>query len=184
MPRVSIRRQIADKLETLEAGLRGYFAILEELLDNVSSSEPALAYRFQSIESAQRMSLYVLLMREYGTNSEMTWKAVDSIDITRKSYPEKFKAILDKDLDDQCRTIIAPAERIRDAIMHGRSQSKAKIQSAILCCLNYAEFVNLEFYRKAGFKPYGPLTGFTSKRGRPQLSKKVSAAVLRGLAFL
>tara|TARA_R110000850_G_scaffold68107_1_gene152231 strand:+ start:140 stop:724 length:585 start_codon:yes stop_codon:yes gene_type:complete len=181
MARVSERKKIDIFLGNQEKGLQDYFGLLPELLDNISSSEPALAYCFQRIEMAQRNGLYALLMREYRTDSSLSWDAIDAIHISRKSFPEHFQVISGKQLPNKIRDIIAPAEAVRDAIMHGRYEAKAEVHRAIFKCLTYAEEVNKQFQKKVGFKPFGPLRGVTSRRGKPQLDEKISKAVLSGL---
>lgn len=181
MAKVSGRQKVDICFASLDKGLRDYFSLLPELLDKISSSEPALAYCFQRLEMGQRVGLYALLMREYRTNSRMTWDAVDAVDITRKSFPDLFRSISGKDLPSDLRDKIAPAEKVRDAIMHGRRETSAEILSAIVSCLRYAEYLNLHFQKKVGFKPFGPLRGVTSKKGKPQLEEKISRAVLTGL---
>ncbi|MGB3846927.1 MAG: hypothetical protein WA940_13740 [Sphingopyxis sp.] len=181
MAKISERKKIDDYLSAQDQGLRDYFQILPELLDKISSSEPALAYCFQRIEMAQRVGLYALLMREYRTDSALAWDAVDRVDITRKSFPDLFKTISGKQLPGNFRDMIVPAEKVRDAIMHGRSETKAQIHQAILQCLKYAVALNGQFHEKCAFKPFGPLRGVTSKKGSPQLSEKISRAVLAGL---
>ena len=183
MAKKSNRAKIDENLESQDDGVRWYFGYLPEVLDNVSTASPALAYCFQLIESAQRTGLYALIMREYRTDSALTWSAVDRLDITRKSFPELFNAITGKSLGIAGRDIIAPAEAVRDAIMHGRTKSEAELHKAILNCLEYVEFINDEFEAKAGFRPVGPLRGVTSKKGAPQLPKKVSRVVLHGLGL-
>ena len=181
MARKSARQKIDENLASQDEGLRWYFSILPEALDEVSTASPALAYAFQLIESGQRVGLYALIMREYRTNDELTWKAVDRIDITRSNFPLLFAKISGKKLDKAGRGVIKPAEEVRDAIMHGREKSEAEMQEAILRCLEYAEFLNDEFSAKVGFRPFGKLQGVTSKKGIPQLPRKISQLVLDGL---
>lgn len=183
MARTSTLNKIIDKLRIQDEGVQWYFALLPELLENISSSRPALAYCFQQIEGAQRVSIYALLMREYRTDSELTWVAVDRIDITRKNFPELFENISGKKLEQHGRSILEKAEKTRDHITHGRDASEAEVRLAILKCLEYVEFLNSEFGEKVGFRPVGQLRGVTSKRGRPQLDKKISRAVLKGLGL-
>jgi len=183
MARQSNREKISQNLAKQDEGVRWYFSLLPELLDKISTSSPALAYCFQQIEGAQRVGIYALLMREYRTDSELTWSAVDRLDITRSNFPEFFEGITGKSLDKRGRDIVQPAEDVRDAITHGRDKSDAEIQGAILKCLEYVEFLNDEFGKKAGFRPVGQLRGVTSKKGKPQLDKKISRAVLKGLGL-
>ena len=181
MARRSARDKINANLAKQDDGLKWYFSVLPEVLDGVSTASPALAYSFQLIESGQRMGLYALIMREYRTDSELTWKAVDRIDITRRNFPLLFQKISGKKLSATGRELIEPAESVRDAIMHGREKTEAEIQEAILKCLEYAEYLNSEFFAKAGFRPFGKLQGVTSKKGVPQLPRKISQLVLDGL---
>lgn len=183
MSRLSARQRIDKNLAAQDDGVRWYFGLLPELLDKISSSNPALAYCFQQIEAAQRIGLYALLMREYRTDSALAWDAVDRIDLTRANFPEFFERIQGSKLDASGRKIIEPAEAVRDAITHGRQKTVAEIHEAILKCLEYVEFLNDEFSKKAGFRPVGQLRGVTSKRGKPQLEKKITRAVLIGLGF-
>lgn len=181
MVKISERQKITDFLARLDKGAREYFLLLPELLDNISSSEPALAYCFQRIEMAQRVGLYALLMREYRTKSDLAWKSIDDLQIDRNSFSDHFKRISGKQLPENLRAKIKPAEAVRDRIMHGRTESRASIHRAVLLCLEYADLLNKQFQNKAGFKPFGQLRGVTSNRARPQLDEKITLAVLAGL---
>lgn len=181
MANKSVRTKIDEKLASQDEGIKWYFSVLPEVLDNVSTASPALSYCFQLIEGAQRSGLYALIMREYRTDSELTWAAVDRLDITRKNFPVFFRNISGKTLDNSGRPIIEPAEKIRDAITHGRHKSEADIQRAIISCLEYVEFLNDQFFTKVGFRPVGPLRGVTSKKGAPTLPKNVTRLLLKGL---
>lgn len=181
MAKKSARERIDANLAGQDDGLKWYFSILPEVLDGVSTASPALAYCFHLIESGQRMALYALIMREFRTNSRLTWKAVDRIDITRTNFPILFAKISGKNLSKSGRELIKPAEGVRDAIMHGRQKSEAQILNAILNCLEYAQFLNSEFSEKVGFRPFGKLQGVTSKKGAPQLPENISRLVLDGL---
>ena len=181
MARKSARAKIDENLAKQDEGLSWYFSVLPDVLDGVYTASPALAYCFQLIESGQRIGLYALIMREYRTDSELTWSAVDRIDITRKNFPVLFQRISGKKLGMAGRELIKPAESVRDAIMHGRDKTEVEIQEAILKCLEYAEYLNAEFFAKAGFRPFGKLQGVTGKKGIPQLPRKISQLVLDGL---
>ena len=181
MARISARDKIDHYLADQDDQFKRYFDVLPEALDEVSTAIPALAYCFHLIESGQRMGLYALIVREYLTDTKMTMGAVDRIDITRANFPALFEKISGRKLKKEARKIIAPAEKIRDAIMHGRKKGEADIQNAILDCLQYARFLNDEFFEKARFKPFGSLQGVTSKRGATRLSSRVSRLVLDGL---
>ncbi|EAQ27957.1 hypothetical protein NAP1_10198 [Erythrobacter sp. NAP1] len=183
MPRKSNRQKIEDFLDEQDEGFQWYFLVLPELLEKISSRNPALAYTFQQLEAGQRIALYALLMREYRTNSDMAWDAVDQMKIDRAEYPKHFHRISGKSLSKRSRQLIAPAEKVRDAIMHGRYETSAEIEKAILRCLQYAKLLNDEFEAKVGFRPFGKLQGVTSKKGKPQLDERISTAVLRGLGF-
>jgi len=183
MARRSNRKKIEDFIAAQDEGFRWYFDLLPELLEKIGNRKPALAYVFQQLEAGQRVALYALLMREYRTNSRMAWEAVDRIDITRSEYPKLFERITGKSLKNKVREKIAPAEKVRDAIMHGRDETSAEIENAILVCLEYAKLLNDEFDAKAGFKPFGKLRGVTGRKGKPQLEARISAAVIRGLGL-
>lgn len=184
MVKISSKEQVLIKYNALDNGMKQYFSLLPELVKNISKAEPALAYCFQRIEMAQRIGLYVLLMRIYRTNSELAWSAVDKIDITRSGYPKLYLSITGNEFQNDLRDKIRPAELVRDRITHGRSQSSAQVNKAIVNCLEYAQDLNAKFQADSGFKPIGPLRGVTGKRGKPQLDKKISAAVLKGLGVM
>lgn len=122
-------------------------------------------------------------MREFRTDSGLAWDAVDRMDITRANFPVFYRSIIGKKLPEALQTTIEPAEKVRDDITHGRSKTSAEIHRAILKCLEYAEALNSVFHKHAQFRPIGPLRGVTGKRGKPQLDRKISRAVLKGLGF-
>lgn len=181
MAKVSNKQKVKIRLAAVGVDVADYFKLLPELLDNISSPEPALAYAFQRVEAAQRMGLYALVMREYRTNQRLTWEAIDALQINRKEFAGHFARIAGKELPNSLGEKIKPAERTRDAIMHGRTKRPSEVHSAIISCLDYAEELNNQFWDKAGFKPVGQLRGVTGKKGKPQLDTKVSKAVIAGL---
>ncbi len=184
MPKFSTKQQLKNRLANAEEKFAKYFSLLPELVEKISMPEPALAYTFQRIEAAQRMGRYALVLREYRTNPKLTMDTIDALRIERKEFPIFFERISGKSLPSSLIKKIAPAEKTRDAIMHGRSASSAEIHRAILHCLDYAEALNDEFAKKAGFRPVGGLSGVTSKKGKPTLEVKVSKAVLAGLKLI
>lgn len=183
MARKSEREKIADWLNSADQALKDYFILLPELLDNISRKEPALTYCFQQIEMAKRNGLYCLLMREYRTDQNLTWRAVDKLDITRSNFSDIYRKISGKNLPSNLREKMALAEPKRDDIMHGRAVRRADVERSILQCLDYSQELNSVFFDQVGFRPFGSLQGITSKRGSPQLNTKISRAVLKGLGF-
>lgn len=181
MAKTSEQTKTLSYLAARDEGFKAYFSLLPELLEKISSKEPALAYCFQRVEMAQRNGLYALLMREYRTDSDLSWRAIGAINITRNSYSEIFESVSGKKFQNDLRELIKPAEKIRDSIMHGRKEIESNIQRSIRYCLEYSFGVNELFQKECGFKPFGPLTGITSKKGKPQLDKKISQAILKGL---
>ncbi|MFN4039717.1 MAG: hypothetical protein ACK4IB_10300 [Erythrobacter sp.] len=184
MPKKSFKSQALASFSKLDEKAQLYFDVLPELINNVTRPEPALAYSFQKIEMAQRNALYVLLMREYRTNGDLAQHAVNKIDITRSNFPQLYKSISGKNLNKELREIIKPAEAIRDRITHGRKCQSSDVFKAIKLCLDYAYSMNEEFSKSVGFKPFGPQTGATGMKGKPQHDKKVTKAILQGLGFL
>lgn len=182
MPRVSNRERALNKLAHATDTVRDYFWMLEELLEEISYPEPALAYCFQRIESGQRVSLYALLMRKYRTDSELAWEAVDRLDITRSNFPQFYEAISGRSYPHEIREILKPAEAVRDRITHGKDESEAEVLKAICTCLEYAEALNEKMFADVGFRPFGRLQGVTSSR-RPQLEKDITRLVIRGLGL-
>jgi hypothetical protein len=57
------------------------------------------------------------------------------------------------------------------------------VLEAVLSCLEFTEKLNEAFFNDAKFRPVGNLKGVTGARGKPQLSKKISREVLKGLGF-
>lgn len=163
-------------------GVRYYFGELLDIVDNVKSPEPALAYCFQRIEAAQRIALYALLMRKYRPDASVTWGIIDSLDITRKSFPEHYVLLTGHDVQAAVAAHLTDAMKVRDRIMHGKQTAASQVLTAVINCLNYAAALNAQVQADAGFAPFGKLRGVTSSR-RAKLTKDISALVLRGLGF-
>ena len=182
MPRMSKAEGIVEKLKACDEGTRYYFWMLEELIRKVSRPEPALAYCFQRIESAQRVALYALLMRKYRTDSQLAWEAIDRLDITRTNFPAFYHVLSGRKFPKELRDILSPAEAVRDRITHGKVSKTGTVLTAIGTCLDYAEALNAKVWTDAGFRPFGQLRGVTSS-SRPQLEKEISRLVIRGLGL-
>jgi hypothetical protein len=182
MPKPSLAARNLSKLRHASDGVQYYFWMLPELLENVSSPGPALAYCFQNIEYAQRRALYALLMRRFRTDSDVTWEAIDSLDITRSNFPDFYQSFSGKKFPKGLRDLMTPAETVRDNITHGRDASVTDVHRAIGICLDYAEQVNERMWLDVGFRPFGRLQGVTSSK-RPQLNTEISHLVLKGLGL-
>lgn len=182
MPKLSQVQRAISRHNRCSVGLKNYFGMLDELLSKVSLPYPALAYCFQRIESAQRITLYALLMRKYRTNSDLAWNAIDRLDLTRSNYPDFYHALSGKRLDPKLREILKPAELARDKITHGKICKPSQVLEAIILCLDYAEAFDGAVYVQAGFRPFGPLRGVTSSK-RPQLEREISRLVIKGLGL-
>jgi hypothetical protein len=163
-------------------GVQYYFGELLHIVDNVKSPEPALAYCFQRVEAAQRTALYALLMRKYRTDATVTWGIIDSLDITRKSFPVHYSQLTGHQIQDPVTAHLTQATAIRDRIMHGKKAAASDVLSAVISCLSYATALNAQVQADAGFAPFGKLRGVTSSR-KPKLEKDISRLVLKGLGF-
>lgn len=182
MARISKKTKLIEQLGGCDAGVQYYFDLLEEILNHVSSPEPALAYCFQRIESAQRVSLYVLLMRIYRTDLQLTWKLIDDLDLTRKNFPQFYCEITGKTFDPALTESLKGAMKVRDRITHGKSANRTAVLDAIGDCIRYASALNAKIKADAGFAPFGSLKGVTSSK-RPQLSKDISRLLIKGLGL-
>ena len=133
MPKPSLAARNLGRLNEASEGIQYYFWILPELLENVSVPGPALAYCFQNIEYAQRRALYALLMRRFRTDSDLTWQAIDSLDITRSNFPDFYQSFSGKKYPKALRDLMGPAEKVRDDITHGRDANATEVlvQSAL-----------------------------------------------------
>jgi hypothetical protein len=182
MTRISNAQKVLNEFGKCDRGVQNYFWMLSDLLLKVSKPGPALAYCFQQIEAGHRVTLYALLLRKYRTKSDLSWKAVDRLDITRKNFPEFYKKLAGKSFDQNLRDMIGPAEKVRDRIIHGKEVSDVDVLAAITVCLRYAEAVNKDCKAVAGFAPFGDLRGVTSSKV-PKLDPDISRLVIKGLGL-
>ena len=183
MDEVTIR-SVRNRLSTIDADLLFHFNHLPDIVEKLGSlPDVALAYCFSALEFGHRRILYAGLMRKYRLNSELSWNAVIGHDIKRGDYPQIYASIFGNPIPTSTLSIIKPAEKIRDKMIHGKGPSTKQIWGAVITCLEYADAFNQETRTTEGFAGFGRMQGITGAKGKPTLPKDVSKLALTGLGF-
>ncbi len=164
--------------------VQAFFADVPHLVSGGFSLDVSLAYIFFRLEKGQRLALFCGARKLHKTESSLTWKAIDSHELTRNGFRELFRTIFGYDLSEQASGDIKRAEAIRDDLMHGRDVSEAKKREAIALALDYARAMNnlVANTKKSGFKPYSSdLRGFVGRLA--SLDKATTRWILKGMGF-
>lgn len=172
---------LLNAFENSSNEVRAYFEHLPKLVENFPLNV-SLSYVFALIELGQNMTLYCGIVKLHRVEPTLARQAVDAHHLTRKEFRDKFKMIFDRSIPDEAQSALRQAEKIRDAVMHGKACNDDQIRNAIGCALKYAMKINDLLEKEAGFKPYGNLRGF---KGRAQpLDKSITRWILKGMGFI
>jgi hypothetical protein len=178
--RVGIKTQHAS----LPEEIRAFFPEVPELIDSSFSLDILLAYLFFRIEQGQRLTLYCGARKLHRTESTLTWKAIDSHDLTRAGFRDLFRTIYGFDMDKAAADSLADAEKIRDKLMHGKVLTEKDKREAISKVMHYAKEVNdlIAVKKSLGFKPFcGDLRGFVGRL--EPLDRSTTRWILKGMGF-
>jgi hypothetical protein len=160
--------------------VKRYFDLLPSILENYPESV-ALAYLFFQTEKAQNRMLYGGVVKLHHANAKVVESIVHITHITRESFLQLFKNIFGEDLPAATSSKIKEAERTRDKLLHGKNVTPKNMREAIFEVLDYAEAMNSDVDRLAGFKPFGDMRGF---KGRGvSLDASTTRWLMKGLGF-
>lgn len=184
MPPPKSKKGLIAFYNAMPSELKAFFPELPQLVNGGFSLDVSLAYVFFRLEKGQRLALFCGARKLHQTESTLTWKAIDSHELTRAGFRELFTTIFGYDLNKQASEDIKGAEAIRDDLMHGREVSEAKKREAIALALDYAKAMNtlVGVTKKSGFKPFsGDLRGFVGRLS--SLDKSTTRWILKGMGF-
>ncbi len=171
---------ILKKYESCTEDVKFFFEHLPNLIQNCPY-EVNLAYIFLQTEKAQNRTIYCGVVKLHRAHAEIASNIINSHHMTREGFLELYKNIFGSQLPKETTSLIKEAERIRDKVIHGKNVSDANIRRAISDVLDYAESMNKELDKTAGFKPFGDLRGFKG-RGTP-LDKSTTKWLLSGIGL-
>ena len=162
--------------------IRDYFDDLPSIVENYKSSV-SVSYVFSRIEAVKHRTLYGGHVKLHGTNSNMTSRALDKFQMTRKQFRDLFSVIFGTAINKDILTKLTDAEAIRDKVAHGKPLTDAQARKCLADALDFATTFD-EFVSKLplGFSPFGDLRGF--KGAKAALSEKTTHWVLRGMGIL
>ena len=177
------RPGLKNLFNTLGDDITGYYSEFNNIIDSTLSLHVLLAYMFFRLEQGQLLTLYLGSRKLQKTDSELTWKALDSQQIKRESFLTYFETIYSFPIPQHVREIIVPAERIRDRLMHGKDVTDANLREAITRPLYYSlEMNNLAAQKMNGLRPFVPdLRGAVGRLD--SLDKSTSRWILKGMGF-
>lgn len=174
-------KSIIERFKQAPEEIQEYFTPSIDLIEKYPW-QVSLAYMFSCLETAQNMALYCGVVKIHKAHSEVAWKAINSLHITRQGYRDIYKTVFGKSLKKEIIEKIVEAEKIRDNVMHGKDVTQEEMRTAVLRIIEYSELYNDYTYKLAGFKPFGNLKGF---KGRAEpLNKSTTMWILKGMKIL
>ena len=172
---------ILKKYESCSDDVKKYFDLLPKLIKHDYPHSVSLAYVFFQTEKAQNRALYGGVVKLHRGNAKIVDDLVYAAHITRGNFLSLFKNVFDQSLTEATASKIKEAEKTRDKLVHGKNVRDAILREAICDVLAYAEDVNVELEKLAGFKPFGDMRGF---KGRGEaLDAKTTKWLMKGLGF-
>ena len=97
-------------------------------------------------------------------------------------FAEKYNAIFGARPPAAAQNELSQAEAVRDAVMHGKGATDVELRNAIADVLLYAEAVNSDLEKRAGFCPFCPDLRGVKGRAQP-LDKSTTRWLLKGMGF-
>lgn len=160
------------------------FSDLPALIDSNFALNIAVAYMFFKTEQAQRGTLYCGARKLHRTESELTWKAIDLHELTRKDFQQFFSIIYGFPVSTDANKNLEEAQSVRDDLMHGRQQDDPDLRKAICNVMHYAKDMNewIAVKNGLGFKPFsGDLRGIVGRL--ESLDRSATRWILKGMGF-
>lgn len=175
-------KQLISKYDALPAKIKGYLPYFKKLVYGYPY-EVTIGYLFSRIERAHHIALDCGLVKLHECDSDLTDSVIQSYRMTREDFPEKFKTIFDIAINPSALVKLRRAEKIRDRLLHGKSNVEAKDQRhAIFNLFEYFEEFDTQVTGLlSGFSPFGSLTGLTGRKVK--LGKSTTRWVLKGMGF-
>ena len=177
------RPGLRNLFNTLGSDITGFYSEFNDLVDSTLPLHVLLAYVFFRLEQGQLLALYLGSRKLQRTDSELTWKALDSQRIDRETFLTYFETIYSFPIPQPIREIIVPAEKIRDRLMHGKIVTDPNLREAIARPLYYSlEINNLIAQKINGLRPF--VSDLRGVIGRLEsLDKPTSRWILKGMGF-
>ena len=158
-----------------------HFEYVPRLLNDFPM-EVCLAYVFSRLEYGQNMALYYGTVKLYNVDSQIAKEIVGAQHLTRDKFVQFYREIFKIRVPEKALSHLKEAEKVRDAIMHGKKASQKELRNAIAHVLEYAEIVNEQLCEKCALKPFGYLKGVLGGL-KNYLDKPTSRYVLKGIGF-
>ncbi len=178
------RRGIKGLYLEMPGEVKTLFVDLPALIESSFGLNIAVAYVFFRIEQAQRGTLYCGARKLHRTESELTWKAIDLHELTRKDFQQFFKTIYGFPVSTEANKNLEDAQVVRDSLMHGRQQDEPELREAICKVMHYAKEMNewIAVGNGLGFKPFsGDLRGIVGRL--EPLDRSTTRWILKGMGF-
>lgn len=121
-------------------------------------------------------------MKVHKVDAEIAKSIVNDHHMSRPRFRELYKIIVGKDIAKDTVTRATDAEKIRDRILHGKQVSDEEKRKAVVSILEYANLLNEQASKDAGFRPFGSMQGFKGRAS--SLDKSTSRWVLTGMGLV
>lgn len=167
----------------LPEDVRSFFHHLSDLLDEPSKYDLALAHCFMRIEEAHNRALYAGLVRELYCDSNLAKMFVDKQHLTAKGFNELFKNIFGEPVPNVTSDKLIEAQKIRNALIHGKGSSYKEKREAIAFSLMYSKELSEFLVEKIKVNPFGKLSGIVGKLKPKLLKKNQSKWIIIGVGF-
>lgn len=155
-----------------------FFLQLPRLLQDFPH-EVTIAYMSAMVEQAKHRTLYCGIVRLHKANSAMARAAVDASFMERRRFKELFHDIFGQPIAPHVLSSLERAETVRDKVLHGKPTQPPGMRRAIADYLSFAAQFNDLVLGKAGFRPFGRLTGVA----KGNLDKSTTRWLLKGMGL-
>lgn len=157
-----------------------YFPDFIELVEKYPW-EVSISYMFSRIEQAKHMTIYCGIVKRHWCEKSLTKRAVNEEHMTRGRFKELFITVFNVKIPSDLLSKLELGESARDKIAHGKNWTQKEVREGLTATIDFASEFNEFVSKKAGFRPFGNLTGF---KGRAEsLPKATTQWVLRGMGI-
>ncbi|MDA0963175.1 MAG: hypothetical protein O2898_09690 [Proteobacteria bacterium] len=172
----TLEAKFKDLDNEIRASLQHYPKLLNDFPCDV-----LIAYLFSRIELAQNNAIYCGIVKIHKLNAKFARIAVANWHITRDGFRSNYGIVFDRNFPEDVTSRLSHAEKIRDAIVHGKAPKEGAMRQSVFDVLEYSVGLSKTVSEHGGFTPFGSLKGFKGRAKSHDLG--TSRWILKGMGF-
>ena len=173
---------VIDHYQKAPQQIQGYFSNFADLVSvRHYRWEIPISYVFSRVELAKRNTIYCGIVKLHWCDAELTRRLVNEDHMSRSRFLDLFAVVFRCQVPKDIVAKLKNSELVRDKVAHGMKWEESEAREGLVNVIDFAKDFNDFVDGKAGFRPFGDLTGFKG-RGEP-LTKATTRWVLKGIGI-